>query len=124
MKTKDIFGHIIRYMKQRLLDDLKTRGNTVKEDNILWVVTVPAIWNDGAKQFMREAALAVKDVIQTFMIFLHVYVSLVDLLSILFPQILGFVNVRYSSKTRITRSVMDERFCFVIKMQFVIIRDH
>lgn len=58
MKTKDIFGHIIRYMKQRLLDDLKTRGNTVKEDNILWVVTVPAIWNDGAKQFMREAALA------------------------------------------------------------------
>lgn len=91
MKTKDIFGHIIRYMKQRLLDDLKTRGNTVKEDNILWVVTVPAIWNDGAKQFMREAALAVKDVIQTFMIFLHVYVSLVDLLSILFPQILGLL---------------------------------
>lgn len=69
MKTKDIFGHIIRYMKQRLLDDLKTRGNTVKEDNILWVVTVPAIWNDGAKQFMREAALAVNDVIQMFMIF-------------------------------------------------------
>lgn len=65
MKTKDIFGHIIRYMKQKLLDDLKTRGNTVKEENILWVVTVPAIWNDGAKQFMREAALAVKDVIQT-----------------------------------------------------------
>lgn len=88
MKTKDIFGHIIRCMKQRLLDDLKTRGNTVKEDNILWVVTVPAIWNDGAKQFMREAALAVNDVIQTFMIFLHVYVSLVDHLSISFPQII------------------------------------
>lgn len=95
MKTKDLFGHIIRYMKQKLLDDLKTRGNTVKEENILWVVTVPAIWNDGAKQFMREAALAVKDVIQTFMIFLHVHVSLVGLLSISFQQILGFVSVRY-----------------------------
>lgn len=65
MKTKDIFGHIIRYMKLKLLGDLKTRGNTVKEGNILWVVTVPAIWSDGAKQFMKEAALAVKDVIQT-----------------------------------------------------------
>jgi hypothetical protein len=24
--------------------------------DIRWVLTVPAIWNDGAKQFMREAA--------------------------------------------------------------------
>lgn len=93
MKTKDIFGHIIRYMKLKLLGDLKTRGNTVKEGNILWVVTVPAIWSDGAKQFMREAALAVKDV----MFFLDVYVSIVYFYQLHFDilvYILGFVDVR------------------------------
>ena len=26
------------------------------EDNILWVLTVPAIWSDRAKKFMREVA--------------------------------------------------------------------
>ena len=28
--------------------------------DILWVLTVPAIWSDQAKQFMREAAIQVK----------------------------------------------------------------
>lgn len=28
-------------------------------DDILWVLTVPAIWSDQAKQFMREAAIQV-----------------------------------------------------------------
>lgn len=59
MQAKDIFGHSIGYMKSRLLDDLKARGNMIRDENILWVVTIPAIWNDGAKQFMREAAIMV-----------------------------------------------------------------
>ena len=28
----------------------------LEEQDIHWVLTVPAIWNDVAKQFMREAA--------------------------------------------------------------------
>jgi len=32
------------------------RGTQVKERDISWVLTVPAIWSDGSKQFMREAA--------------------------------------------------------------------
>lgn len=28
-------------------------------DDILWVLTVPAIWTDQAKQFMRDAAIQV-----------------------------------------------------------------
>ena len=31
----------------------------VKRDDIFWVLTVPAIWDDSAKQFMREAAVNV-----------------------------------------------------------------
>jgi hypothetical protein len=41
------------------MEDLKSRGNMIREENILWVITVPAIWNDGAKQFTREAAIMV-----------------------------------------------------------------
>lgn len=57
MQAKDIFGHSIGYMRKRLMDDLQARGNMIREENIMWVVTIPAIWNDGAKQFMREAAI-------------------------------------------------------------------
>lgn len=44
-----------------LVDDMmKSSGSTVSggicKDDIHWVLTVPAIWSDGAKQFMREAA--------------------------------------------------------------------
>ena len=39
------------------LDDaLKTKGIEIQEADIEWVLTVPAIWNDPAKQFMRQAA--------------------------------------------------------------------
>jgi len=32
------------------------RGTIVKDTDYHWVLTVPAIWEDAAKQFMREAA--------------------------------------------------------------------
>lgn len=60
MKAKDVFGHSIKYMKTRLLEELSKRGGgMIREENIRWVVTVPAIWSDGAKQFTREAAVMV-----------------------------------------------------------------
>ncbi|XP_022296917.2 heat shock 70 kDa protein 12A-like [Crassostrea virginica] len=57
LKASDVFVHIIKYMKDRLLGDFKDRGNTQREENIKWVITVPAIWGDAAKQFMRDAAI-------------------------------------------------------------------
>ena len=33
---------------------------------VKWVITIPAIWNDKAKQFMREAALEVFIVVAMF----------------------------------------------------------
>ena len=35
---------------------LKTKGIEIQDGDIEWVLTVPAIWNDPAKQFMRQAA--------------------------------------------------------------------
>lgn len=52
----DLFAHVIRYLKSHLLDSLDKKGTTVNNSDIHWVLTVPAIWTDSAKQFMREAA--------------------------------------------------------------------
>lgn len=52
----DLFAQVIRYLKNHLLSALDTKGTTVNNKDIHWVLTVPAIWTDSAKQFMREAA--------------------------------------------------------------------
>ncbi|XP_062612228.1 heat shock 70 kDa protein 12B-like [Saccostrea cucullata] len=54
-----VFAHGIRYLKDHLLNHLKVKGldALIKEDDYIhWVLTIPAIWNDKSKQFMREAA--------------------------------------------------------------------
>lgn len=40
--------------------DEENRFQTIEKRDIFWVLTVPAIWDDAAKQFMREAAVNVR----------------------------------------------------------------
>jgi len=54
-----VFGEAIKYLKDHLLKALNKQGTLVGNDDIHWVLTVPAIWADSAKQFMREAAYKV-----------------------------------------------------------------
>ncbi|XP_052283210.1 heat shock 70 kDa protein 12A-like isoform X3 [Dreissena polymorpha] len=51
-----VFSLSIRYMKEDLEKISENRVAGLKPDDIHWVLTVPAIWNDSAKQFMRLAA--------------------------------------------------------------------
>lgn len=52
-----VFAKAIEYMHNHLLNELKDQdGDEIAEENIHWVLTVPAIWDDSAKQFMRDAA--------------------------------------------------------------------
>ena len=46
------------------MQTMEDKGQPVNMDTTLWVVTVPAIWSDKAKQFMRDAAERV--MLQTF----------------------------------------------------------
>ncbi|XP_052779624.1 heat shock 70 kDa protein 12A-like isoform X2 [Mya arenaria] len=56
-KAHTVFAIAIRYLKDDLSSIINDRISGVfKPDEIVWVLTVPAIWDDGAKQFMREAA--------------------------------------------------------------------
>ncbi|XP_053376193.1 heat shock 70 kDa protein 12A-like [Mercenaria mercenaria] len=52
-----VFSLCIDYLKKDVLDTLGRQVDIgLSVSDIHWVLTVPAIWNDAAKQFMREAA--------------------------------------------------------------------
>lgn len=59
MKALKVFGAIIEYLKTHILKLLDKRGSEFVNEDIHWILTVPAIWTDSAKQFMREAAYTV-----------------------------------------------------------------
>ncbi|OPL33181.1 hypothetical protein AM593_07742, partial [Mytilus galloprovincialis] len=52
----DIFSLSIKALKDHLLNSITQELVDVKMNDILWVLTVPAIWSDGSKQFMRRSA--------------------------------------------------------------------
>lgn len=57
MPAMEIFSMAIRFLRDHLLTALNKQTVGLNEKDIQYVVTVPAIWNDNAKQFMREAAI-------------------------------------------------------------------
>ncbi|OPL32799.1 hypothetical protein AM593_05223, partial [Mytilus galloprovincialis] len=56
VQAKAVFGHGIAFLKNHALENFKRAGMEIDENEVQWVITVPAIWTDAAKQFMREAA--------------------------------------------------------------------
>ncbi|KAI9343928.1 hypothetical protein DFJ73DRAFT_961055 [Zopfochytrium polystomum] len=57
LKAVDVIGGLLGHIKGASLKQVRlaTRA-TINEDDVLWVVTVPAIWRESAKKLMREAA--------------------------------------------------------------------
>ncbi len=57
-----VFAHALRYFKDCCLRELNEQSishSAISAEEIQWVITVPAIWRQSAKQFMRLAALQV-----------------------------------------------------------------
>ncbi|KAK3576408.1 hypothetical protein CHS0354_026741 [Potamilus streckersoni] len=52
-----IFTMAVSYLKNHLLQALHDRIPDTKQSDVHFVITVPAIWDDKAKQFMRQAAI-------------------------------------------------------------------
>ncbi|XP_071146599.1 heat shock 70 kDa protein 12B-like [Mytilus edulis] len=52
----DVFALSIQALKDHLMETLDKRGIKMTVKDIRWVLTVPAIWTDAAKQFMRKSA--------------------------------------------------------------------
>uniref|UniRef100_F1S8C1 Heat shock protein family A (Hsp70) member 12B n=1 Tax=Sus scrofa TaxID=9823 RepID=F1S8C1_PIG len=57
MPALEVFSHALRFFKEQALQELREQCPSLPEkDTVRWVLTVPAIWKQPAKQFMREAA--------------------------------------------------------------------
>ncbi|NWX39310.1 HS12B protein, partial [Steatornis caripensis] len=57
MQALEVFAHALRFFKQHAVQELRDQCPSLPErDAVRWVITVPAIWKQPAKQFMREAA--------------------------------------------------------------------
>ncbi|XP_036681575.1 heat shock 70 kDa protein 12B isoform X4 [Balaenoptera musculus] len=57
MPALEVFAHALRFFKEHALQELRDQCPSLPEkDTVRWVLTVPAIWKQPAKQFMREAA--------------------------------------------------------------------
>ncbi|XP_063414960.1 heat shock 70 kDa protein 12B-like [Mytilus trossulus] len=52
-----VISKSINYLRGHLMEQIAKRDIQIKKTEITWVLTVPAIWSDPAKQFMREAAV-------------------------------------------------------------------
>ncbi|XP_033753962.1 heat shock 70 kDa protein 12B-like [Pecten maximus] len=57
LNALDVFAKSISALKTHLMGTLKNMGTSITPIEIKWVLTVPAIWSDTAKQFMRSAAV-------------------------------------------------------------------
>ncbi|XP_061165028.1 heat shock 70 kDa protein 12A-like [Saccostrea echinata] len=57
LEAGQVFAHCIRYLKKHLIDEINKSTLGTTDSDIEYVLTVPAIWGDKAKMFMREAAV-------------------------------------------------------------------
>jgi len=62
MTALKVFTESLRFLKDDALKTISasTAGMEFLASDFTWVLTVPAIWNPSAKQFMREAATEVR----------------------------------------------------------------
>ncbi|VDI82380.1 Hypothetical predicted protein, partial [Mytilus galloprovincialis] len=56
MKAMLVFAYCIEHIKDQVLNRLKQAIHGLDDNDVHWVVTVPAIWNEQARQFMIEAS--------------------------------------------------------------------
>ena len=66
MKALDVFAAVISYFKSHMLDSFTNQYDDEKyvtNEDIHWAITVPAIWDLKAKQFMKDAAEKVNYII-------------------------------------------------------------
>ncbi|XP_029376874.1 heat shock 70 kDa protein 12A isoform X2 [Echeneis naucrates] len=56
VKALDIFAYALAFFKEQALKLSDQTGSEFDNNDVRWVITVPAIWKMPAKQFMREAA--------------------------------------------------------------------
>lgn len=57
MPALTVFSESLKYLKESLLEEAGKQQTDIEQEDIKWIITVPAIWSDPAKSFMRRAAV-------------------------------------------------------------------
>jgi len=55
-----VFSEAIRYLKGVCFSKCGEQTSSLMESDVQWVLTVPSIWEEGAKSFMKKAAHQVR----------------------------------------------------------------
>ena len=76
MKAIELFAKALEYLSGKLIKFIPKVievDPTDLTDKIQWVLTVPAIWQPGPRQFMRNAAVKVRQHVDQFLMgtFIH-----------------------------------------------------
>ena len=53
LSAVDVFTLSIKALVDHLLSMFNKQGKIIHNDEVQWILTVPAIWTDTIKQFMR-----------------------------------------------------------------------
>lgn len=60
----DVFALSIKALMEKVIEVCRKQGaDFIKIEDIKWVLTVPAIWSEKAKRFMRQSAEKVIEII-------------------------------------------------------------
>lgn len=59
MPAQTIFAMSINFLKMEILKSMTKHSGYTIED-VHFIITIPAVWTDAAKQFMRESAIEVR----------------------------------------------------------------
>ena len=60
MKAHLVYALCIEHMKDKIMERLTAAIHNLQDEDVHWVLTVPAIWNEQARQFMIKAAETVR----------------------------------------------------------------
>jgi len=60
MPAVKVIAAAMIYLKQKLMEPLKITKCVSDDQDVRWVITVPAMWKASARQLMRNAAYEVR----------------------------------------------------------------
>ena len=60
MPAITVFSKALKYLGDKMTKFIKDANIVERQKARTWVITVPAIWQPGARHFMRKAAYAVR----------------------------------------------------------------
>ncbi|XP_062569121.1 uncharacterized protein LOC134231209 [Saccostrea cucullata] len=56
LSAMEVFAKSLNYLKETFWESIKSSDRPVDENKVFWIITVPAIWDEFSKQFMKNAA--------------------------------------------------------------------